>query len=141
MEKNFEVLQFPVERPGNRLKLDGYQIAITRTGCGKESSRPYHSILLSDNVGNIVRNKNLTHVRLHVEKYTRSIFMLFLKSDNSDAAFKANTSKHVIINNRGLVNWLAENVLHLDGDFRQVRVMLSDDLSNSDDYATFKLIF
>lgn len=77
MEHDFEVLQFPVERPGNRLKLDGNQIAITRTGCGEKSSRQYHSIVLSDNVGDIVRIKKLTHVRIHVEKYTRSIFMLF----------------------------------------------------------------
>lgn len=143
--KDFEVVKFPtVHGGGTRKTMEGNQIAITRTGRVKDSSHKYNVVYCSPALSAIIRAKGLTHVRFHIEKYTGSLFMLFLKGDATDARInldKENNKTAVRIYNRDMTRWLLDEVLHLKGeDVKQHVVDLSRDLSNSEDFATFQLL-
>lgn len=134
---NFEILHFHVTK-GNKGKKGNFCI-LTRLTEGKKCKN--YRVGFSTDISNIINKKGVTHFQLHVEKYTSSIFFVFLKGDdNIDARFAREKSGQVRINNRDLIDYLSKK-LNLTGDFSGVALELSPDLANDDNYATFRINF
>lgn len=134
---NFDVLHFHVTR-GNKGKKGNFCILtrLTEARAGKN-----YRVGFSTEISEVINRKGVTHFQLHVEKYTSSVFFVFLKGDdNIDARIAREKSGQVRINNRDLVAYLA-NKLNLTGDFSGVVLELSPDLANDDNIATFRIQF
>ena len=146
---NFEVLHFPTIKRGKWVRAEGIVLSVTRTYNSK-GGYSYTSIILSRKLADIVRSKGLTHVQLHREKYTGSLFMVFFSGgdDNRDAHIVDEMQTRKIegasmrIYNRPLCDFLAGKMGYAKGEsVRSAPLHLGDDLANCDDYATFKLNF
>ena len=131
-ENNFEVLHFLARGTKRR---DGNYCKITCLPTTK-----HYRVGFSRAVSEVVNDKGLTHIQLHVERYTSSVFIVFLKSnDNVDARVVHEQGGQVRVNNVDLVGYLAKKI-GIDGDFKSYALELSQDLANDDNFATFKLM-
>jgi AAA15 family ATPase/GTPase len=134
---NFDILHFHVTR-GNKGR-EGNFCTLTRLTDGRKGKN--YRVGFSSDVSEIINKKGVTHFQLHVEKYTSSVFFVFLKGDdNVDARFAREKSGQVRINNRDLVSYLSKK-LELTGDYSGVTLELSPDLANDDNFATFRINF
>ncbi len=133
MANDFEVLHFrsaqgTKRRSGNYCKVSSLK------------SSNHYRVGFSGDVSKVVNEKGLTHIQLHIERYTASVFLVFLKSsDNVDARIAHEKGGQVRVNNVDLVNYLAKKI-GINGDFKGYALELSQDLANDDNFATFKLM-
>lgn len=134
---NFEILHFRVGRGGNNHQQKGYFCRVTRM----RGDRKHYRIGFSMDTSNAITSKGLTHFQLHVERFTGSVFFVFINGDDStDARIGKEKGGQVRICNAKLVDYLAKK-MNLDGDFQSVLIELSRDLANDDNYATFRINF
>ena len=133
MANDFDVLHFIARGTKRR---DGNYCKITCLPTTK-----HYRVGFSSAVSAVVNDKGLTHIQLHVERYTSSVFVVFLKSnDNVDARVAHEQSGQVRVNNVDLVLYLTKK-LGLEGDVNGYTLELSPDLANDDNYATFRINF
>lgn len=92
------------------------------------------SIYFRSDVKSIISEKGLTHVRMRRDKYTNKIWFVFNKTGEGMKVNNACTKQNLSVCNKELSKFLSctyDNKKHLS---------LSDDQSNSNDYATFEIL-
>lgn len=143
--KDFTFLDFKPTRGGAR-KLSGehqYFFAVSRHTNRQSKSNSYRTAF-STPVSEIVFLKGLTHFRIRRDNITGDLHFIFLKDTSGQYAQvtwegMAGDNRQVRMYNKELCNFFA-NQIGIKGDFSPTYWQLSGDLSNSDDYATFKII-
>ena len=139
---NFEILQFPTTRGGGRSPLVGNTMALTRT-FAENGSIKYNALTFSREIRQLLAQKALTHIQLHIDKYTGVVYMVCLRGDDSADAriVKHNTMNTLQCNNRNLVLYLLKKFgVDEKMTVRGYRFEVSPDLSNSDEFATFRIV-
>lgn len=81
---------------------------------------------------NIIRKKKLTHMRVREDRLSGDIHLVFNKGVGMEIK-GINDTTSMRISNKKCATWIKTM---LDSDF----FFLSEDLSNSDDFATFKIL-
>ena len=92
------------------------------------------SIYLRSDIKNIISKKGLTHVRMRRDKYTDKIWFVFNKTGEGIKVHNTNTKQNLCICNKELSKFL---LITYDN---KKNLSLSDDQSNSNDYATFEIL-
>lgn len=140
-KNDFEVLHFPVIRGGQRKELEGCVLSITRT-MGKGQ---YGCIYFSPEITKTLVERMLTHVQIHIEKYTGTAFLVFLRGDSHDAPLRfieQNGRPVVRLHNKQLIDYLLTKAGKATTEpVRAYKIALSNNLSNTEEYATYKLNF
>lgn len=84
-------------------------------------------------VKKIIRAKKLTHMRVREDKLSGDIHFVFNRVEGMEVKESDKNNTSLRINNKSCAKWL---VCMLDSE----SLNLSEDLSKSDDFATFKII-
>lgn len=131
----FEVIDF-VSRRGGNLANNDYLASVTRRTTTKSKS---YRVGLSQKASQIVNDKCCTHFQIHRDIYTNNVYLVFFAGSEKNGRISHEKSGQVRINNAPLIEWLAKR-LGQTGDFT-AQVKLSHDLANTDEFATFQILF
>lgn len=143
--KDFTFLDFKPARGGAK-KLSGeyqYFFSVSRHTKAESRCNSYRTAF-STKVSEVVFLKGLTHFRLRRDNITGDLHIIFLKDSSGQCAKvcwegRAGEKGVVRMYNKELCNFFASQIGR-KGDFNPTYWQLSEDLSNNDDYATFKII-
>ena len=138
---DFEFIDFkPLTRGSASRCAATYYLSVSRH-VGERKVNIYRTSLSAE-ASAIVVKKGLTHFRLRRDKATGELHIIFLFDTTGKCApitFETNNeTRRVRFNNKQLCDFLARHA-GVEGNFSPIYFELSKDLSNSDQYATFKI--
>ena len=132
---HFTWFDFPQSAFGRRDKK-GFFVSLSRyTSSTQHVNRITFSIELSERVV----AKELTHFRVRRDDLTGDTFFVFVKGNANYMTFGYEKNGAIRLYNKQLVKFLCDQ-LEIKGDFHATAIQLSEDLSNTPEVATFKII-
>ena len=106
----------------------------------KSSKSKSYRTSFSEEVRKVVDGKGLKKFRIIVNKFTGELMMVFLNSDNPNVLeFGRESTGQIRIHSRPLIDFMKAR-LGITGESVSARIELSEDVSNSEEFATFKVI-
>ena len=132
-------IEFEATKGGSRIRSGKYIVA------SKLENRQHkiYRVGISRDVAKIIRAKDLTHYRIGLNEFTNEVFLIFCKNALGRIVFQSakkhgDGTRYLAINSKAFCDWLGKHYT-LGAEYKRVYFMLSDDMSNSNDYATFKI--
>lgn len=115
-----------------RKRMNANQFAVNHSKNNK-------SVTFNQEVSSIVLKRDLMFLRVRVDNATGDIHLIFTKDTGCKLTTTGKTAKNVIAINKSLSDFLVEK-LHLhDGSGRDL-ITMSDNLANSKDFLTYKIL-
>ena len=131
---NLETFDFGTSRVGQR---EGYYMTICQTLRGKNHT---YRVSFSRDVCNAVDGKELMQLRVVINKFSNEMMMVFLNSNDPKVLmFGRESTGQIRVHSKSLAHFLMQR-LNIHGDNVSVKIELSPDVSNSNEYATFKVL-
>ena len=98
---------------------------------------------ISNEVAKVIYAKGLKCYELGTNDYTGEVYLIFTKHGRHHITFStgkrtSENERYLAIHNKRFFNWMDKHY-NLGAEYNRVYFMLSDDMSNSNDYATFKI--
>ena len=99
-----------------------------------------YRVSFSEDVRKVVDGKELLQLRVVINKFSNEMMMVFLNSNDPQVLmFGREVTGQIRIHSKSLTRFLKSR-LNIDGDNVSVKIELSPDVSNSNEYATFKVL-
>ena len=131
---NLETFDFGTSRVGQR---EGYYMTLCQTLRGRNHT---YRVSFSEDVRKVVDGKELLQLRVVINKFSNEMMMVFLNSNDPQVLmFGREVTGQIRIHSKSLTRFLKSR-LNIDGDNVSVKIELSPDVSNSNEYATFKVL-
>jgi len=119
-------------------KHEGFYMTIS-ANVKSAKSKTYRTSF-SECVRKVVDGKGLKNFRIIANKFTGELMMVFLNSDNPNVLkFGREATGQIRIHSKPLIDFMKAR-LGITGNSVSARIELSEDVSNSEEYATFKVV-
>ena len=137
MEKDIQFIDFSqnVSARGNGLGTDKFSINYNLENFGKSGVKSTYITFGKDNTELLSKYK---FCRLAVSNICNKVFLVF-NNENGLYARSSGHNNNIIVNNRGLVEWLI-NRYNLDRKKKRHIMKISGDVSNIADIVTFEIL-